>query len=555
MPPRVELLVVGAGIVGAGVARLAARAGLSVTLLDRSDIAAGASSRSSRMIHGGLRYLEQGQFGLVREALHERRALVRMAPHLVRPARFLLPFFRGDRRPRWMVQAGLALYDALAGGANLEPHQVIGPGPARELFPALPAEGLEGAALYSDAVTDDARLALAVALDAIEHGAEVATYTEVTGARPAAGGVEVEARDRLTGEPRRWEARVLVNATGPWSDQVRARLLADGVARAGRVRAMDVWRAMAGRAQLPLLRPSRGSHVVMPGLPQPYGALYFARSDGRVLFLVPSAGFTLLGTTELEDPGDPGTELPAVQEVRYILDEARRALPGAGFEPQRALGLTTGVRPLARSGRTSLGAVPREHRIHVDGPVVSAVGGKYTTFRPMCADVMRVVMAQLGRPEARATDELAPLPGGEIAGGASGFERFARDELARLAPSFPTAADELPRLIRAHGTRAAHVLERDPEGAKPIAPGVPLLAAELRYAVEVERARTLEDVMRRRTSLWLSGDFGRPAAAVVAQRMAELLGWSSDRTRDELARWWRFSSGEEHVLRTAAETV
>jgi glycerol-3-phosphate dehydrogenase len=281
--------------------------------------------------------------------------------------------------------------------------------------------------------------------------------------------------------------------------------------------------------------------------------LFFARADGRVMFLVPAAGHTLLGTTEVDGGTDPGENLPPEDEVRYLLREGQAALPGAELTPARALGLTTGVRPLVRGGQASLGALSREHRIVTEGPLVSAVGGKYTTFRPMCADVARVVSGLLGR--ARPRDDESPLPGGEIPGRFGGdFVRFLQEEQSRLAPTYPKAAAELPRLIRAHGARAARVLERDPEGARPLLPGVPALGAEVRYAVEVEKARTLDDVMRRRTALWLSRDFGRPAAAAVAERMAELLAWSADRTRDELAGWWRFSSGEEHVLHRVAET-
>jgi len=505
-----------------------------VVVVDRSDIAAGASSRSSHMVHGGLRYLEHGHFGLVREALLERAVLVRMAPHLVRPARFLIPFGQGDRRPPWMLGIGLKVYDWLAGSANLDRHQVVSLDDARVRLPGLPAHGLRGGAIYSDAVMDDARLTLAVALDAIEHGAEVATHTEVTGAHPTDDGMTLLARDRLTDESREWEARVVVNATGAWNDDVRQLLLGPGAHSA------------------PMLRPSRGSHIVFPPLSSPSGMLFFARSDGRVMFLVPIGDYTLLGTTETDRVMDAGEDLPPEDEVRYLLREGQGAIPGAELTAERALGLMTGVRPLVRAAHANLGKTPREHRIRVDGRVVSVVGGKYTTFRPMCADVMRSVCGLLGRD--RVSEDEAPLPGGEIPSAYGGnFERFLAEEAMRLAPVYPGAVHELPRLIQAHGARAARVLERDPEGARPLILGLPVLAAEVRYAVEVERARTLDDVMRRRTLLWISRDFGRVAAAPVAQCMAPLLGWDADRTRDELARWWRFSSGEEHLLKRAAE--
>jgi glycerol-3-phosphate dehydrogenase len=546
---RVDVLVVGAGIVGAGTARLAARAGLSVALVDRGDIACGTSSRSSHMVHGGLRYLEHGHFGLVREALRERAALVRMAPHLVSPARFLVPFYRGDRRPGWVVGAGLALYDALAGTANLEPHRALSARSALNLAPALEPRGLLGGALYSDAVMDDARLALAVALDAAEHGAEIATYTEVTGIRAAGdAGLEVDARDLLDGSARGWHARAVVNAAGPWADEVRSRV-------SGPASPRGAGRAAPG-AGAPMLRPSRGSHVAFPAFGMPCGMLFFSRADGRVLFLVPRLDHVLLGTTEVEGAGDPGADLPAADEVRYLLRETRRLLPQAGLEPARALGLMTGVRPLARKPGRSLGAVPREHRVTVEGRVVHVVGGKYTTFQPMCAAAMRAAARVLGARLPPPADDA--LPGGALPGPADrapDFAAFARDEAVRLGALFPEAAAELPRLLRAHGSRTRHVLERAPGEARPLEPGLPVLEGEVRYAVEVERARRLADVMRRRTSLWLAPDFGRRAAPAVARRMAELQGWDAARAGEELAAWQRFADAQEHLLRALGDAA
>jgi glycerol-3-phosphate dehydrogenase len=335
----------------------------------------------------------------------------------------------------------------------------------------------------------------------------------------------------LDGTTRRWHARVVVNAAGPWADEVRRRL---GGARR--------------RAASPLVRPSRGSHLVFPGRGQREGVLLLARADGRPLFLIPTGEHLLLGTTEIAGAGDPGADLPGADEVSYLVREAGRALPGAGLEPGRALGVMTGVRPLAHDGGRSLGAVPREHRITVEGNVVNVVGGKYTTFRPMCAQALREVLRVLGRGGLRLPSDDSPLPGGDI----PDFEHYLKSETQRLERVYPEAAGELARLVRAHGTLAGQVLDRAPGEARPLAPGQPILAAEVRFAVEVERARRLDDVMRRRTALWLAPDFGRRAAAPVAERMAQLLGWDEARTREELAAWWRFAAGEERLLRIVA---
>jgi glycerol-3-phosphate dehydrogenase len=318
----------------------------------------------------------------------------------------------------------------------------------------------------------------------------------------------------------------VVNATGPWSDQVAARL--------------------AGAERPRRLRASRGSHLVFPRGALAEGLLLTARRDGRVFFVVPAGDHVLLGTTEVEDSHGPGADLPAEEEVRYLLDECGRALPGAGFEAARAVGLLTGVRPLV-AGRGSLGRASREHHVFVEGRVVTVVGGKYTTFRPMSRDVMRRVLPLLGRRAREARLDQEPLPGCPP----GDFKQYMKSEAQHLAAAFPLAAEHVPRLLRAHGCEARQVLAREPREARPLATGVPALAAEVRYAVEAEHARRLDDVMRRRTALWLSPDFGRRAARPVARRMAELLGWSGEREAEELERWNRLAAGEERLLRAA----
>jgi len=274
----VDVVVVGGGITGLGVARLAARNGLSVTVLERGDLACGASSATSHMLHGGLRYLEHGHFSLVREALHERAALSRMAPHLVQPTRFLIPFHHGDRRPPWMVGLGLAAYDAFAGRHRLERHARIRAREALALEPGLEPSRLGGAGLYSDAVMDDAALAVAVARDAAAHGATLATYTEVVAARPGPNEtVEVISRSRLDGLQTGCLAKVVVNATGAWIDATRAILQ-----RSLHPGSLD---------PAPIMRPTRGVHLVFPALTRGHGLLVFARGDGRVFFLIPFGSF------------------------------------------------------------------------------------------------------------------------------------------------------------------------------------------------------------------------------------------------------------------------
>jgi glycerol-3-phosphate dehydrogenase len=472
-----DVLVLGGGVTGLGVARLAARNGWSVALVERNDLASGASGASSHMLHGGLRYLEHGQFALVREALAERGAVSRMAPALSRPVRFVVPVHRGDRTPAWVLRGGLALYDMLAGQGAPSPHTMASAKGALALEPALAHEGLVGAGIYSDVVMDDAQLAVAVARDAAAHGATLLTRTELVTARPAAGGgVEVTVRDRDGRGERAFTARTIVNATGSWSDATFRDL------------ARMLWPGAADPA--PRLRPSRGTHLVFPALTRGHGIVARAATDGRVFFVVPFGGRSLVGTTEVETASPPleADTRPTVAEVRYLLRETARVLPGvADVAP---IAVFAGVRPLLRSDQ-DVGGAPREHRTFTDGPVISIAGGKYTTFRVMARSALAAAAHVMGRDASAIEDPASPLP----------------------AP-LPDLADD-----GALGARAAGE----------------------------EFARTLEDALRRRSRRWLADDRGLGIAAEVAGAMARRLEWSPERQRDEMDRY-EASVREERAL-------
>ncbi len=472
----VDLAIVGGGITGAGLARLAARHGLSVTLVERRDLMSGASSRSSHMLHGGLRYLEHGHLALVREALRERAVLTRMAPGLARPARFLVPLYRGGRVGPWKLRAGLTLYDVLAGRQPFAPHTMI---PAREALkkePALSAQDLQGAGLYTDVVMDDARLGIAVACDAAAHGAEILTWTEVVGARPGDGTRSLLVRDALTGLEDEIPARVLVIAAGAWTDEARRRV------RWG----LDATLPPAA----PLLRPSRGSHLVYPALTTGHALVPLA-SDGRVFFTIPFSGFTLVGTTEIEvsSPPPPARFEAEVEELVYLRDSLDHVLPGTGAI--RPLALTAGVRPLLR-GEGEAGQLPREHGVFEEPGMIVVAGGKYTTFRVMARDTLERVLHRLGRPATAIRDPEEPLP--------------------------TPPPDDLPLERRIH------------------------------WAVREAHARRLEDVLRRRSLLWLSPDLGRSAASEVAGAMAPLLGWDEAWEKREVAEWDLAVHAQERLL-------
>ncbi len=478
-----DLIVIGGGITGAGIARLAARNGLTVALLERADLMSGASSVSSHMLHGGLRYLEHGRFALVREALEERAAVSHMAPHLAKPRRFMVPIYRGGRFGRWRLRAGLQLYDWLAGGSGFAPHAFVARRDALSLEPELARDGLRGAGLYSDAVMDDARIGIAVARDAAMHGASIHPWTEVIGARPgAAGGFEVIARDALDGGERTFSATVVVNATGPWTDATRTRLT-----NALKPGAPD---------PAPMLRPSRGVHLVYPELTRGRGLLLTSPADGRVFFVVPFEGHSLVGTTEIEVPSpiSPDAALPTAEEIRYLRESLARALPGlAGTAPHAVL---SGVRPLIASSE-QVGRASREHVVRDEDGVITIAGGKYTTFRVMAHDTLAQVFLRLGRPGTKPNDTEDPLP-----------------------PE-PAAGSDREAIVR--------------------------------HAMDVSFARRIEDVVRRRTAWWLDPDRGRAAASVTAEVMARQLGWSAERVKREVQAYEALLYEEERVLNRSRE--
>lgn len=448
---------------GLGLARLAARHGLSVVLLDRADLVSGASSATSHLLHGGLRYLEHGHFALVREALRERAALLRMAPSLAQPVRFLAPVRRGDRVRPWQLRVGLALYDALAGRSGLSPHAWAGGTRGVALEPSLAADGLLGCGLYSDAVVDDARLGIAVAEDAAAHGAQLLPHCTLTSARPAdepGAGCALEVR-QADGTLLALTARVLVNATGAWSDATRRELL------------RTLTPGVPDPA--PRLAPSRGVHLVYPALTQSHAVISLA-ADGRAWFVVPFAGRSLVGTTEsaVSSPPTPEATVATVEEVRYLHAATQRLLPGARHA--RPLAVYAGLRPLLAAD-ASVGAASREHAVFDDGAFLSVAGGKYTTFGAIAADVLRHVLERLGRAAERIDASQTPLPA-------------------------PAAGEPDPQQVGAD-------------------------AAERTFALH------LDDVMRRRTRLWLRDDRGLSVAAAVAEGLARRLGWSPERQREE----------------------
>jgi glycerol-3-phosphate dehydrogenase len=507
-----DVVIVGAGIVGCGAARDCARRGLRVALIDQSDIGAGTTSKSTRLIHGGLRYLAHYDFELVREDLREREILLKIAPHLVKPLPFLIPMYDWTAWQRFRMRAGMVLYDLLSYEKSLPWHQTLSAAKTLEAEPALRAEGLAGAHRYFDCQVElPERLALANAIDAFEHGAMIATHTRVE--------TFIHSSDRVIGvrvsdddETFEVRARVTINASGPWLD-----------ATLGNVEPL-------GR---PLLRRTKGTHLVMPRIAS-QAIFLIAQTDGRVFFVVPWFGYSLVGTTDTDFDDDPSGARADEHDVGYLLQEMRRAFPDASALPVH-YGMA-GVRALVRKEGVKEGEVSRKHAIRRHdvhggpGGVVSVLGGKITAYRDIAEQVSDAAARMLGV-GARADTARGPLPGGE---------QRPDVVMERLLPRAAEVGwnDETVRdLVDLYGARAASLVafaEREPALRVRLPGDRGYVAAQVVHAVRAEGAARLTDVMLRRVPLGLTRDMGREALETVAAIAADELGWSPARRRAEI---------------------
>lgn len=511
-----DVAVVGGGITGCGIALDAASRGLRVALVEKGDFAQGTSSRSSRLVHGGLRYLESFDFRLVFEASAERRRLLRLASHLVQPLPFLFPVWRGARVGYRTLQLGLWLYDALAAFRNIRRHRMLGRRAALALEPGLRGEGLRGGGRFYDASVDDARLTLAVARAAHRAGAILVPRAEAVGFGQAGGRVRaVHVADRLTGRETELRAGVVVNAGGPWSDEVRR---------------------LADPGAPPRLRPTKGVHLMLRReRVGNHGALIFPSPlDGRVMFVLPWGAFTYVGTTDTDFSGSPDAVAAAAEDERYLLESVNAVFPGARLAPRDVISTWAGVRPLLAEERTkqaSAGATSREHAIWRDpGGLLNVAGGKLTTYRSMAAEgvdaAAKILRAERGvRSGPSRTAEIA-LPG------APGDVAALRQRLAALAAEAGMTPAAAEHLLRAHGTEAVTLFEemrREPSLAEPLEPSLPYCWAEVEHALREEMALSVEDILQRRFHLlYEAPDGGAHVSLEVARRMARAPGLEWD---------------------------
>lgn len=529
-----DVLVIGGGITGAGVARDAAMRGLKTGLVDAGDFAGGTSSRSSRLIHGGLRYLEHGWLRLVFEASRERRTLLRLAPHLVAPCPFLFPAFRGSRLKRWQISAGVFLYDALALFRNVKKHRLLGRAAVLREEPLLRDQDLTGGAIYWDAQCDDARLTVATARSARRHGARCASYTRVTALEKAGGHVRgASLLDAVSGATHAVRAHVVVNATGPWSDGVRR--LDDPSAK-------------------PLLRATKGAHIAVPRarIGNKGAVTMTSPVDGRVMFVLPHGDTTIIGTTDTDTSVPPDDVMADASDVIYLLRSANAAFPGARLQIEDVIATWAGLRPLLDNGDRHADAVPREHHIEASaGGLVSIMGGKLTTYRAMSAQVVDVVARRLramdGRevPGASGSDR-EPLPGGEVpdpSAVAANLEGDGLDaaEAAHLALAYGSEAPSVAALIRADASLGECLVE-----------GGPWLAAEVVHHARREMAMNVADILVRRLHVFHQvRGHGVDAAPRVAELLGTELGWTADDRAASVAGYRAEVDRLDGALRTA----
>lgn len=528
-----DVIIIGGGINGASVARDAALRGLSAIVIEKNDFASGSSSWSTRLVHGGLRYLEYFEFPLVREALHDREILLRNAPHLVNPLLLTIPIYGDRSRPYWKIWAGMCLYDVFSFDKTVPEHRMLPRRKFKQLFRAIEGDGLNGGAQYYDAQASLAeRLCWENLRSAIDAGAVALNYTRVTELHREGDRItRVSCCDELDGhefEIYGHEKTIVINTSGPWVDRVCATAEIDGKS------APIGTRKMGG---------TKGSHIVVPPFPgAPDSALYVeAKSDGRPFFIVPWLGQYLIGTTDLPFEGSLDRIKADNDEIDYLLNETNSIVPGAGLNRDSVLFTYSGVRPLPYAEGKNAGSITRRHILfdHTSEGVanaISLIGGKLTTHRAVGEEMVDQIFKKRGDRVPVCPTITTPLPGAIL-------PDDPRIPVAVTQYRDRLSAETVNYLFSIYGALALEVLalvDRDPSLAAPLGGDRPDIQAQIVYAVESEAAKTIIDILRRRIPLAMLGGYGLDLLPVVANVLKTACGWSAERCDRAIAEYETF---------------
>lgn len=523
-----DVIVIGGGINGTGIARDAAERGLSVLMVEKDDFGAGTTAYSSRLIHGGLRYLEHLEFGLVLESLSERKRLLQNAPHLVRPLPFGIPIYKENKRPTWFIECGMILYDILArltGKALVPFHRLYGKEAFLKKFPGVNAENLRGGFLYFDAQAAlPERICVENAIAAKNHGAKVLNHAKVIDVlkeNQQAAGIRLE--DLETGEQHNAYGKVIINAAGPWVDSVL------------QLTEPAIPRKIGG---------TKGTHIIVDRFEGgPNRALYVeARQDGRPFFIIPwQKDYYLIGTTDTRYDGNLDKVVPTDDEIDYLLAETGNVFPDAGLTREKVLFSYAGVRPLLNEEGKKPGEVTRSHVIWDHGQneglqnVVSIIGGKITTFRNLAEETVDYVVQQFNLKTSQdCTTQNTPLPGGQ---GIDNINGYKQRELGSAAEKYGVSTTVVDHLIDVYGSAYSNVLaltEENPAWKNPLAAGLPDIQAQVIYAVRHELARTSADVLMRRTGTALRENVGLSAIETTARLIGRELDWEEAQIQQDI---------------------
>lgn len=476
-----DVAIIGGGINGAGIAVELSLRGFSVALVEKNDFASGTSSASSKLVHGGIRYLEHGHFKLVFEALKERYLLLKNAPHLVKKIPFLIPIYK-DGIPFWKLKIGLWLYDFLCFFKKLKPHQILSAKDALKLEPLLNPDGLKGAALYYDAKMDDARVCLEIILQAKELGAVCLNYCEVIGLHQENKQIKhLKIQEKQSGKNGFIKAKFFVNATGPYSDTILEKL---------------------NPQHIPLLRLSKGIHIMTKRITQFHATVIISKKDNRVFFVIPWEAYTLIGTTDTDYQG-PIDNIPIEEaDIDYLLEETQKVFINIKIDKKDIISTFSGLRPLFKQ-KGRLSGASREHQLSVKENILSVIGGKYTTYRALSESIAKKICAIFKKKFMPGLTEELPFHGGEITDPYDYLEKNYEIDYQL----YPFSKSIYLMLLNRYGNKyylILSILNESPELLDPL-PGTAYLKGEVIYAIRYEMAIYPEDFLRRRSSIALSG--------------------------------------------------